>query len=1077
MRINTIRYSFYYIDSGVPPSSSMWPPHLPGTAPPPPHAGASPYPLNPLLSAPHHHHAAAAAHAQAASLQQYQQHGLYLQHQQYQQQLQQQHQRRSGGVPSQSLPNGKSRMGGLSGEPETITLSDDDDVQNPKHEQSTTAKNSDQENRENINSGNKTSEVETNDRSVNQNDSNAIDSKIDLHIMPSDHTTSRETDSDVSSSKTPKASIKEDSSKLSEEESVIDRIIEDQKSTPAMIKTERISDFGVSLNESNVYSEISSQDCAMSVFAGTEEKHQLRGNGTIDTYSIQSTNKSVTDKVDQTYNTEDIKREPEGLLSSTFQRDNIKLEKDASNEISHFEDEESNPNIICARTLLQLAESEYQNNSIFSSCDFENQSLMCSKGLDILLAGIEIRTFEEMELLKNSNFGVDMLCSITRQDCYHIGISDSCYQIKLEDLCEATKDDYYNFLYWIDPIVLLKHRYRIREYRSEARAMMCRNFITDKIAAKKEESLLTLDENFQCPNAKIKSLDQVIRKIKNTEIMSQLEVSLREQIFQLQDIYSEKQKEVTRLKLTPKKVKRLRTKRQRGPGRPKKRILKSTKSKMGRPRKTRESCDSMVDKETEIEQLSDNGNDGDIDIIKMPVDDQNLPPPILEPFKNNSLKLKNSRKSTDSPPPPPLTPMMETIGDGTATKSTSSTNSHLISNLLRPPKLTANSSSPVPQKNSSKVVFSKNKSSVTNLSTINEKFMKGKANPFANLLTKLATKPSNAQNGSEDKEDEVESSPSEIEEDDKEKESQTDDGDESEKKDQEMESTTTEEEEETIKLERNQNRSLLLMKESEDNEEDEKLPLSRKSSTIADKKIQHHTEKTISSKCVTKKASGKQRLPFQDPNLDIATELSSEQNVSSDFEDSYSNSAQKKRKSDKPKKHFGNTNEVETIVPKKPKNLFMMNCLKIQQNQRNEMQQPDHTCKKSFTKKDEYDFTDEEEDDHEIIKIGKRRKVDAMPGVANASSLSPPTLPMETISIPHTKSSTPSRLNPSISTSSSFTNRQQISHRPSPTKEKTITHKHPARPRSAASISSFGSTKNFDPSSVSIKLFLLIFGD
>ena len=141
------------------------------------------------------------------------------------------------------------------------------------------------------------------------------------------------------------------------------------------------------------------------------------------------------------------------------------------------------------------------------------------------------------------------------------------------------------------------------------------------------------------------------------------------------------------------------------------------------------------------------------------------------------------------------------------------------------------------------------------------------------------------------------------------------------------------------------------------------------------------------------------------------------------------------------------------------------------------MQQPDNSCKKSYTKKDEYDFTDEEDDDHEIIKIGKRRKVDAMPGAANASSLSPPILPMETISIPQTNSSIPPRVNPSKSTSSSFTNRQQISHRPSPTKEKTITQKHPARPRSAASISSFRSTKNFDPSSVSMKLFFSNFLD
>jgi hypothetical protein len=232
------------------------------------------------------------------------------------------------------------------------------------------------------------------------------------------------------------------------------------------------------------------------------------------------------------------------------------LEKDASNELDPFEEAESNPNIICAMTLLQFAESEFESN-LPSGYDFKSQFSLNSDGLDILLAGIEIRTFEEMKLFENSNFGVDMLCSITRQDCYRMGISKSCYQITLDDLCEVTKEEYIQFRYWVDPIVLLKHQFRIREYRNDARAMMCRNFISDKMAEKKEETLLTLDENFQCPNAKIRSLDQVIRKIKNTEIMSQLEVSLREQIFQLQDIYGEKQKEVARLKLRPKKVKRL----------------------------------------------------------------------------------------------------------------------------------------------------------------------------------------------------------------------------------------------------------------------------------------------------------------------------------------------------------------------------------------------------------------------------------------------------------------------------------------------------------------------------------------
>ena len=42
------------------------------------------------------------------------------------------------------------------------------------------------------------------------------------------------------------------------------------------------------------------------------------------------------------------------------------------------------------------------------------------------------------------------------------------------------------------------------------------------------------------------------------------------------------------------------------------------------------------------------------------------------------------------------------------------------------------------------------------------------------------------------------------------------------------------------------------------------------------------------------------------------------------FDSDGANMSAKKRKSDKPKKHLGST--VETIVPKKPKNLFM-NCL------------------------------------------------------------------------------------------------------------------------------------------------------
>ena len=170
---------------------------------------------------------------------------------------------------------------------------------------------------------------------------------------------------------------------------------------------------------------------------------------------------------------------------------------------------------------------------------------------------------------------------------------------------------------------------------------------------------------------------------------------------------------------------------------------------MGRPRKTRGSCESNdTPKDDGEEHQEEIDVDDDMETENSP-DDHHLLPPILEPFKSNTSKVKNIRKSRGSPPPPPLTPMMDKFG-AYGNNSKPRTTAPQASNLLRPPKLTANSSPT--QQNTTKSAF-------TNLSTINEKFMKGKANPFANLLTKLATKPSNgnAQNESDEKDVEVSS--------------------------------------------------------------------------------------------------------------------------------------------------------------------------------------------------------------------------------------------------------------------------------------------------------------------------------
>ena len=82
----------------------------------------------------------------------------------------------------------------------------------------------------------------------------------------------------------------------------------------------------------------------------------------------------------------------------------------------------------------------------------------------------------------------------------------------------------------------------------------------------------------------------------------------------------------------------------------------------------------------------------------------------------------------------------------------------------------------------------------------------------------------------------------------------------------------------------------------------------------------------------------------------------------------------KKRKSDKPKKHLGST--VETIVPKKPKNLFM-NCLKI------------HTPSPPTNKADEYEFNDDDDLD-DLPAIGKHRP---KPEVKKPEVVAPPATP------------------------------------------------------------------------------------
>ncbi len=344
-------------------------------------------------------------------------------------------------------------------------------------------------------------------------------------------------------------------------------------------------------------------------------------------------------------------------------------------------------------------------------------------GLDLLLEGISLQLKNDVSWTQSFSFppGLEMLYAVTREDASTFGIGDD-----LSVLCTVTEEDYFNYLNWVDPMIELKSRFNLHNYKCETSQDLCKQFISAKI--KKFKKLNDgQNENDDSPRiAGLESLDEVIKKIKNTEIMSQLEVELRSQLAQLQDLYKDKQKEMSRLKSSPKKMtpgggqasSRSRT---RGPGRPKKRCLKSSaKTKMGRPRKRRHSEEDEYNEEDDDYEEEEESN--------------NLSPPVLQPWSTSSR----------SPSPPPLfrhtneeLVTKKPVTSSTITATTTST----TGGLLKPPKLTA-SFSPA------NGVVKKSSNAVTNLSMLNARFMKGKANPFQNLM-KLATVPSGPGNSKE----------------------------------------------------------------------------------------------------------------------------------------------------------------------------------------------------------------------------------------------------------------------------------------------------------------------------------------
>ncbi len=401
----------------------------------------------------------------------------------------------------------------------------------------------------------------------------------------------------------------------------------------------------------------------------------------------------------------------------------------------------------------------------------------------ILMRGIELH--------QASSNGFDMICAVTHEESFSVEYKESKTSIatSLDVLECVTRGDHHDFVSYVDPMIELKKLYNLHSYQSEESRKKAAEFIEDRIEEIKRigPDPLNIDHTEALRPKDPKSLAKILKKIKNTDVMSELEVELRSKLVQLQETYKSKQKELARMKSPKKKFK--------------KRLPKKTTPKTGKGRQNQGSAKKKATSVTAPEV-----------------------PPVLEP---------------SSPQPPQLESWTKKLqGNG--------------NNLLKPPKLTASLTPKSPTR----------PHSVTNLSTINERFMKGKANPFANLLAKLTTPGPSASGsaGSNTKMDDIDEEDEETASTSSGKENTT-----------AKESTTTEEEEE---------------------EESEVEAESDESEDLED----CYTAKSV--------ASGGKR----------------DRSSSLDFDSSASTS--KKRKAEKPKKSAGTT---ETIVPKKPKNLFMMN--------------------------------------------------------------------------------------------------------------------------------------------------------
>ena len=411
-------------------------------------------------------------------------------------------------------------------------------------------------------------------------------------------------------------------------------------------------------------------------------------------------------------------------------------EEQVNKEIKSEPESVSEESQLCAEILLAMAEFSEARNTDSSDqrpeppSPEQPQQLLQEQdgdenlGFDVLMQGLKMLTSETQletdDEPSASSSALDVLCNVTRNDIFEYEVSTDILdndRLDLGLLCSITAEEYSDYKTKVDPILKLKTEYNVFKYWNEEMEKEAAHFIAQKIKQFSKDHPESVEEE---KYDNIKSLAKMVKKIKNMEIMSQLEVDLRLGITELQNKFREKQKSLAKLKTPKKKNIKNKKGKQRGPGRPKKKKFPNPKSKMGRPRKHPK---VEVKPEAPLElQLETK--------VKLEEEEEE------EEEEETKVKVEEEESFPDSDAPPPvLEPQQQLIRSPEV--DFDSFRSH--GGLLKPPRLTA--SSPPPPVRESQVDNNCNindhRNTSTTLSTLTSKFMKGKANPFANLLSKL----------------------------------------------------------------------------------------------------------------------------------------------------------------------------------------------------------------------------------------------------------------------------------------------------------------------------------------------------